>query len=51
MIEGFRENSGGFVRLRGEVWQLTGYLQADDGVLSDGAGQPMVTAGAEVIDG
>lgn len=51
VIEGFRENLGGFVRLRGQVWQLASYLLADEAVLTDGEGQPMVTAGAEVIDG
>lgn len=52
VIAGFRENLGGFVRLRGQVWQLAGLLAADPaGVLDDGAGRPIVLAGAEMVDG
>lgn len=45
VIAGFRENLGGFVRYRGQVWLLTGYLAAGNGILASDD-LPLITAGA-----
>lgn len=54
VLSGFRENLGGYVRFRGEVWNLTGLLteKADGAALVNtpaADAKPIIVAGAEAV--